>query len=242
MHVRALNWRRMMEKYRFRISLLVSFLIHFFTIVFFSVEIGKASAKAEPKSMEVTYQIEKIAQARQVFPQNPKIDKSVIKEESSSTHPKAEDFLSVKGKINDLSRLKTPFETSPTFDKAPMADLKSGEPTREIVVPSLVVEKMTNPKYARYKDNIRQKIKEKAYQYIQNPAFQSGEVYLTFILLANGTLKQFKVIDEKTRANEYLREISLKSIEESNPFPPFPADLNYPELTFSVPISFRIKQ
>jgi len=239
--VRSLNWRRLMEKHRFRLSLLVSFLIHFFAIAFFSSEIGRASVKTETKPLEVTYQIEKIEKGREAFSKDSQIDKKSLEGQSSPTESfKKKDLLAVQGKVDDRLRMRVPFETPQRLDKSPI-DFER-EQSREIVIPSLTVEKMANPKYARYKDNIRQKIKEKAYQYIQNPAFQSGEVYLTFILLANGTLKQFKVIDEKTRANEYLRAISLKSIEESNPFPPFPADLNYPELTFSVPISFRIKQ
>ena len=75
--------------------------------------------------------------------------------------------------------------------------------------------------------------------YLNDPQFVTGEVYLTFILLSNGTLRDVKIIDEKTTANAYLRNLGLRSIKESNPFPSFPGDLTYPELTFSVVIAFE---
>jgi len=34
----------------------------------------------------------------------------------------------------------------------------------------------------------------------------------------------------------------LRSIKDANPFPPFPKDLNYPELTFNVVISFEVNE
>ena len=38
---------------------------------------------------------------------------------------------------------------------------------------------------------------------------------------------------------DYLRSVALKSIKESNPFPPFPIGFNYPEFTFNLMISFQ---
>ena len=232
-----------MENRRFSLSLLISFLIHFFAVAFFSVEMGKSAVRAETKTPEVTYQAEKTEEAGEVILKDPKANKMFSKEKSSPAESfQREDFLAVKGKIDDRSRMKAPFEAEQPLNKGRMTQMKVKEAGREIVVPSLTAENMANPKYARYKENIRQRIKERAYQYIQNPQFQSGEVYMAFVLSANGTLRQLKIVEEQTQANEYLRTISLKSIEESNPFPPFPADLNYPELTFSVPISFRINK
>jgi hypothetical protein len=36
--------------------------------------------------------------------------------------------------------------------------------------------------------------------------------------------------------------VGVKSVQEAGPFPPFPQDLNYPELTFNVSISFQYKE
>jgi len=110
-----------------------------------------------------------------------------------------------------------------------------------ISIPVLQAEKISNAKYMSYNERIRQKIKNRAYFYIDHPDFESGEVYLTFVLLASGELKEVQIIDAQSRGNEYLRGAGLRSIKESVPFPPFPGDLKYPELTFNVLISFTIE-
>ncbi len=111
---------------------------------------------------------------------------------------------------------------------------------RRITIPPLKSEKINNPFYLNYYQLVRTKIRNEAYRnYVDS---ESGQVYLTFVLLADGTLKQLKLIEEKTSAQSNLRNIGLKSIRESNPFPPFPPDLKYPELSFNVEISFELKQ
>lgn len=111
---------------------------------------------------------------------------------------------------------------------------------RKITVPLLQSEKITNPKYLSYTQTIRQRIKQRAYYYADNPDFASGEVYLTFVLSSSGALAGVKIIKEKTRSNAYVQNIGMRSIEESAPFPPFPPDLAFPELTFNVIISFEL--
>jgi len=113
---------------------------------------------------------------------------------------------------------------------------------RKISIPVFQSEKGANPKYSHYHQTIRRKIKERAYFYVDNFDFETGEVYLTFALLADGTLKEVRIIESKTSANEYLRGVGLRSIKESSPFPPFPKDLNYPELSFNVVISFELQE
>ena len=111
---------------------------------------------------------------------------------------------------------------------------------RKISVPLLQSEKITNPKYLSYTQNIRQRIKQRAYYYADNPDFASGEVYLTFVLSSSGALEGVKIIKEKTHSSAYVQNIGMRSIEESAPFPPFPPDLAFPELTFNVIISFEL--
>lgn len=114
------------------------------------------------------------------------------------------------------------------------------ESDRRITVPLLKSEKITNPKYLSYNDTIRQKIRQRAFNYVEHPDFKAGEVYLTFILGREGNIKDIKIINDKTRANDYLRNVGLRSVKESSPFPVFPKDLNYAELTFNVVISFQV--
>ncbi len=111
---------------------------------------------------------------------------------------------------------------------------------RSISLPVLTAQKITNPQYLSYNDRIRDKIRNRAYFYIDDPKFEAGEVYMTFVVSSDGNLKDLQVINERSRANEYLREVGLRSIRESSPFPAFPPELRYPELSFNVVISFEV--
>ena len=100
-------------------------------------------------------------------------------------------------------------------------------------------EKINNPVYLDYYQIVRNKIKERAYRNYSRT--DAGEVYLTFVLASDGSLKQIKLVDEKTSGGAYLKDVGLKSIRDSSPFPSFPRDLAYPELSFNVIISFEVK-
>ena len=115
--------------------------------------------------------------------------------------------------------------------------------SRKITLPPIGTTKITNPKYITYNDDMREaisrNIKQRAYTYVNHPDFEAGQVYLTFVLASNGMLRQLQIIENKTAANDYLRRVALKSIQESSPFPPFPAGFDYPEFTFNLLISFQ---
>ncbi len=140
---------------------------------------------------------------------------------------------------DDLKEVTKSISRVEVRDKEPPG-IKSFGGERKITVPLLQSEKITNPKYLSYTQTIRQRIKQRAYYYADNPDFASGEVYLTFVLSSSGALEGVKVIREKTRSNAYVQNIGIRSIEESAPFPPFPPDLAFPELTFNVIISFEL--
>ena len=125
------------------------------------------------------------------------------------------------------------------LNKNQMASMDSRNVARRITVPAIKSEKISNPVYLNYDQIIRNKIKDRAY--MNYSGIDIGEVYLTFVLASDGSLKQIKLIEEKTSANEYLKNIGLKSIQESTPFPSFPRDLKYPELSFNVLIKFEVK-
>ena len=125
------------------------------------------------------------------------------------------------------------------LNKNQMARMDSRNSERRITVPAVKSEKINNPVYLNYDQIIRNKIKDQAYR--RYSGMDIGEVYMTFVLSSDGSLKQIKLIEEKTSANEYLKNIGLKSIKESTPFPSFPSDLKYPELSFNVLIKFEVK-
>jgi TonB family protein len=86
---------------------------------------------------------------------------------------------------------------------------------------------------------VREKIRRAAYQ--NYTRIETGEVYVSFIISNDGYLKEIKLIPEKSSPIPYLRETALKSIKEASPFPNFPKDLDYPQLSFNVVISFEIE-
>ncbi len=151
-----------------------------------------------------------------------------------SSKKNTDDFVAKE--VKDVSKFAKNFE----LDKKQMPQIRTLDVDSTIKIPALKSEKITNPQYLSYNESIRQRIKQRAYQYINHPDFQAGSVYLTFVVKSDGTLQDIKIIEERTKANDYLRNIGLKSIRESNPFAPFPADLNYPELTFNVVMSFEV--
>jgi outer membrane biosynthesis protein TonB len=111
---------------------------------------------------------------------------------------------------------------------------------KTVSVPVLESEKINNPSYQNYYSLVRARIRQRAY--FNYAEYYAGEVYLTFILNNDGSLKDIKIIEEKSSGGPYLRTIGLKSIKEAVPFPQFPKELNYPELTFNVVISFQVHE
>ena len=97
---------------------------------------------------------------------------------------------------------------------------------------------LKNPAYVKYYRTIRDKIRRYAY-YNYNRAY-AGEIHISFLVTSKGNLRALKIIDDKSTASDYLKEIAVRSIKDSSPFPPIPKELNYPELSFSVIIVFEV--
>ena len=93
-----------------------------------------------------------------------------------------------------------------------------------------------NPAYMDYYHIIRERIRSKAYHYYNSE--EQGQILLTFIISKTGHLERV-YMDNASSENKDLIEISLKSIKESSPFPPFPSDLKYPRLQFNISIYFK---
>lgn len=228
-----------MDNKLFYAGLAASLLIHTFVIAYMFSAAAGISLQPQPRQgMEVTYQM--------LQPQPPPA-KSLVREvkAASAARPikdvevfskKAEGFPATVNDVKDISR----FGVKPYPEKKQAPQIAALDAGRKITVPLLTAEKMTNPRYLSYNQQIRRRIEERAYTYVHHPDFASGEVYLTFVLDSGGGLKGIQIIREKTSANLYLQQAGLRSIEESAPFPSFPQDLDYPELTFNVIISFEV--
>ena len=123
----------------------------------------------------------------------------------------------------------------PTIDKPDIIPAK-----RKISLPPIEMNKIgNNPSYVSYYQIVREKIRRAAYQNYSRS--ETGEIYLAFVIYAEGSLKEVRLIEEKSSANFFLRGIALRSIRDATPFPPFPKELDYPQLSFNVIISFEIE-
>jgi len=124
--------------------------------------------------------------------------------------------------------------TKPALAKPDIIAIK-----KKITVPAINIDKINNPLYSSYDQVVREKIKRTAYKNYSSS--ETGEVYLSFIISADGSLKEINVIEAKSSSSLYLKGVALRSIKESAPFPAFSKELNYPQLSFTVTISFEIE-
>jgi len=233
-----------MEKKIALAGIVISILIH---VLFFAVlSIPPSSIKPSEKSvqaLEVTYQAPVPLPKRQELKPDKRL--SVVKKKKNAPKQnvkvlskKSVPFSSLKDPINDVAKKRSGRTNATKSRETVKFDLD-----RKILLPPLSTEKINNPQFITYnedmRDVIRRNIKKKAYSYVNHPDFETGEVYLTFVLDSNGVLKRVKIINDKTFANDYLREVALRSIKESSPFPKFPKGFDYPEFTFNLLISFQ---
>lgn len=174
-------------------------------------------------------------------------------EHPKTIEPKKEPLLKLPSKVTAVKTAPPPFIdresifkkskeiisqkytfTKPTFIKPDVIAVK-----KKITLPPLDIDKVDNPSYISYYQIVREKIRRAAYQ--NYTRVEVGEVYLSFVILSDGTLKEIRLVEEKSSSSPYLREIALRSIKEASPFPNFPKELDYPHLSFNVVISFEIE-
>ncbi len=221
----------MTENKIFSYALLLSLIIHAALLSRFSFHHPRL-LKETIRPLELTYQPVKAL----IHKQETKVKLPLVDSRMSSSKIPLEAHVQ-KGPplIKETGTLPQEWQ----LEKSPSVRIDTRPVGRKISVPELKSEKINNPVYLDYYQIVRNRIKDRAYRNYSR--MDAGEVYLTFVLASDGFLKQIKLIDEKTSAGAYLQDISLKSIRESSPFPSFPHDLTYPELSFNVVISFEVK-
>lgn len=143
-------------------------------------------------------------------------------------------FINKKTSVSRENTSEAPFLTKPYLIKPEVVSIK-----KKISFLSVDKDKAHNPLYINYYQVVREKIKHSAYQSYTRT--ERGEVYLSFVISSGGDLKQSRIVDERSSFSPYLREIALKSVQNSAPFPNFPKELDYPQLSFNVIISFEVE-
>lgn len=122
----------------------------------------------------------------------------------------------------------------PAFAKTDVLAIK-----KKITLPPLDTTKIDNPSYINYYQLVRERIKRAAYQ--NYTGTEVGEVTISFVISADGALKDLHLIEEKSSPSVYLGEIALRSVRDAAPFSGFPRDLDYPQLSFNLAITFEIE-
>lgn len=230
-----------MENKLFYSALIFSFLLH--GVLIYGLSLSKEKKNILPKkSPEIVYQIlskKSKPVIKKHFKELEVVKKKKLVKKNIKLLSKKQKFTpSLNKSVRDISKLKKSFKGN----QKQTPKIIPLDRNRKVTIPLLKSEKITNPKYLSYNQTIRQKIRQRAYSYINHENFEAGNVYLTFVVSSKGSLREVRVVEEKTFANEYLRKVGIRSIKESSPFPPFPKDLKYPELTFNVVISFEVKE
>lgn len=221
----------------FKIAFLLSLIAHgviLYQNPNFNLHIPSADKKKQ--NLEVSY-IERIPQ-KQVHPEMPKPKQDFLKLPSKITALKATpppfiDKEAIFKKGREAISQKYTF-AKPAFIKPDIIAVK-----KKITLPPIDINKIDNPSYISYYQMVREKIRRCAYQNYSR--VEVGEVYLSFLILSDGSLKETRLLEEKSSLSPYLREIALRSIKEASPFPNFPKELDYPQLSFNVIISFEVE-
>ena len=98
-----------------------------------------------------------------------------------------------------------------------------------------------NPAYLTYNNFLRERIRRCLYNKFSEVS-DEGVVCLKFALKSDGSLLEYRVIDEKSRASERLKRMAVEGLLDASPFPPLPKELDSPLATFSVIIHFIEQQ
>lgn len=214
----------------FKFALVISLITHG-AILFKPPSLNFLSKLKPLNNIEITYlelKLQEIIKTKGEIPKREIELKANHKDymKSSSPPPFREKEKIFKESYSQLSR-------KPILAKTDIIEIK-----KKIKLKSLEINKITSPTYISYYQIIREKIRRSAYQNYTRS--ETGQVYLTFVILSDGTLKEVKAVQEKSTVNNYLKEVALKSIKDVSPYPAFPKGLEYPQLSFNVIISFQI--
>lgn len=219
----------------FQFTFLASLIIHG-AILFQNPSPLSSSLHKKEYKLEVTYVK---APEKPLSPDKPSESKEV--------------FLKIAPKINAAKEAPPPFIDRESIFKKTAKIISAGSAfakpifaktdiiaiKKKITLPALETDKINNPSYMSYYQLVREKIRRCAYQNYMRT--ETGEAYISFIIANNGSLSEARFVPEKSSFNPYLKEIALRSVRDAAPFPGFPQELDYPQLSFNVVISFEVE-
>ena len=155
---------------------------------------------------------------------------------------RSEPLLRLPPKITIEKRIQAPkrpaFPGRQSVEKPELIKSDVAAAKKKIIIPPAAEEKQgsKNPAYISYEQIVREKIKRAAYQAYDEK--EAGSVNLSFIVLPDGSLKEWRFA-EKSSSSPYLREIASQSLDQASPFPFFPKELGAQETAFNLTIIFE---
>ncbi len=141
-------------------------------------------------------------------------------------------ILPKMGKQQALKKVRKASVDKPKLSRPPIIAVR-----KKITLPTLTDKKITNAVYVAYYAELTDRIRVAAYK--NYTILIHGEVTLTFVVLRNGQLKSVHINEAKSTANRYLKDIAKNTLRDAAPFPPLPPELDAPELSFTLTISFE---
>jgi protein TonB len=92
----------------------------------------------------------------------------------------------------------------------------------------------------RYQDIVKQRIEEaRRYPSWAKRQGIEGKVHLSFVVVANGTTKDIKIIHSAN--SKILNEEAVATIQKANPFPPLPQEIEVSSLQMEVSLIYLLK-
>ncbi len=226
----------------FRYALLVSAVIHLAFLATFYVTNKNFLFLKKVKMM--TYHIVKskpFIEPKAIERQNDRVEARMMEKlyEPAQPPPKVKEMSAQGSRIDPFSKeLSGVMDKVDIFERKP-EKFKGTHVTKAVSVPLLKSEKINTPSYASYYQIVRGRIRERAYS--NYTKLSVGDVFVTFVIRSDGVISGLQVLEDRSSANDFLRDVGIRSVREAAPFPAFPKDLVYPELTFNVSISFQYR-
>lgn len=216
----------------FKVALLISLSMHSVALAPWSA-INITQQKKPQTDIEVTYfHIEKTLKPK-------------IKKETFKTMVPAK--KAVKLEVEKITKKEPPAakEEVPVKKALPVKEIQSekiSEIARKTISKKEIKLKSTpelegNISYLSYSQLIREKIKQRLYRNYRE-SMGRGEIAVNFVLRSNGTLKALEVIKNRSTSNNNLHNLCIESIKRTSPFKPFPKELNFKEIAFTITVSF----
>ncbi|MDD5429046.1 MAG: hypothetical protein PHI58_07445 [Candidatus Omnitrophica bacterium] len=92
--------------------------------------------------------------------------------------------------------------------------------------------------YEDYYKVVREKIVQKL-KYNYRYKFRDGNVDMSFVLNCDGTLSRIDVDLDRSTTDRGLIDITVLSLRQASPFPPFPKELPARKLPFGLMVAFK---